>query len=78
VKKIAPHVPVIDKSKRQDGTFSRTDFKFDKESNVYICPAGKMLTTTGRIHGDHAIRYFASYCTDGSEEIVVATFSQAS
>lgn len=58
--KIAPHVPVIDKSKREDGTFSRADFTFDKESNVYICPAGKMLTTTGRIHGDHAIRYFAS------------------
>ena len=58
--KIAPHVPVIDKSKREDGTFSRADFTFDKESNVYICSAGKMLTTTGRIHGDHAIRYFAS------------------
>jgi transposase len=58
--KIAPHVPVIDKSKREDGTFSRADFTFDKESNVYICPAGKMLATTGRIHGDHAIRYFAS------------------
>ncbi len=25
-KKIAPHIPVIDKSKRQDGTFSREDF----------------------------------------------------
>jgi transposase len=59
-KKIAPHVPVIDKSKREDGTFSRADFTFDKESNVYVCPAGKMLTTTGRIHSDHAIRYFAS------------------
>jgi transposase len=59
-KMIAPHVPVIDKSKREDGTFSRSDFTFDKESNIYICPAGKMLATTGRIHGDHAIRYFAS------------------
>ncbi|HEY6380644.1 MAG TPA: IS1182 family transposase [Pseudolabrys sp.] len=59
-KKIAPHVPVIDKSKREDGTLSRSDFTFDKESNIYICPAGNTLTTTGRIHGDHAIRYFAS------------------
>jgi len=40
-KKIAPHVPVIDKSNRDDGTFSREDFTFDKERNVYICPAGK-------------------------------------
>ena len=46
--KIAPHIPVIDKSKREDGTFSREDFTFDKERNVYICPAGKVLTTTGR------------------------------
>lgn len=59
-KQIAPHVPVIDKSKREDGTFSRSDFTFDKENNIYVCPAGKMLTTTGRMHGDHAIRYFAS------------------
>ena len=59
-KKIAPHIPVIDKSKREDGTFSREEFRFDKERNVYICPAGKLLTTTGQIGPDHAIRYFAS------------------
>ena len=37
-KAIAPHIPVIDKSKREDGTFSREDFMFDKDRNVYICP----------------------------------------
>jgi hypothetical protein len=47
-KKIAPHIPVIDKSKRVDGTFSREDFRFDEEQNIYICPAGKKLTTTGQ------------------------------
>jgi hypothetical protein len=41
-KGIAPHIPVIDKSKREDGTFSREDFTFDKERNIYICPAGKV------------------------------------
>src|SRR5215475_8992848 len=46
-KKIAPHIPVIDKSKREDGTFSREDFRFDQERNIYLCPAGKVLTTTG-------------------------------
>jgi hypothetical protein len=51
-KKIAPHIPVIDKSKREDGTFSRDDFTFDKERNVYICPAGRTLTTTGRLVND--------------------------
>ena len=40
-KEIAPHIPVIDKSKREDGTFSREDFTFDKERNVYVCPSGQ-------------------------------------
>src|SRR5205814_9965057 len=40
-KDIAPHIPVIDKSKRNDGTSSREDFTFDKKRNVYTCPAGK-------------------------------------
>jgi hypothetical protein len=51
-KDIAPHIPVIDKSKRNDGTFSREDFTFDKERNVYTCPAGKTLTTTGKLVND--------------------------
>lgn len=51
-KKIAPHIPVIDKSKHDDGTFSREDFTFDKERNVYVCPAGKVLTTTGKLVND--------------------------
>src|SRR6058998_474684 len=59
-KKIAPHIPVIDKSKREDGTFSREDFRFDQERNIYICPADKVLTTTGHIGPDHALRYQAS------------------
>ena len=59
-KNIAPHIPVIDKSKREDGTFSREDFRFDEERNMYVCPAGKTLTTTGHVGPDHGIRYFAS------------------
>jgi transposase len=59
-KKIAPHIPVIDKSKREDGTFSREDFRFDPERNIYICPANKVLTTTGHVGPDHALRYQAS------------------
>jgi hypothetical protein len=38
---IAPHIPVWDKSARSDGTFSRTDFIFDREHNIYICPGGR-------------------------------------
>jgi transposase len=59
-KDIAPHIPVIDKSKRDDGTFSREDFRFDKERNVYVCPAGKLLTTTGTVIDGETLRYLAS------------------
>jgi IS5 family transposase len=60
-KKIAPHIPVIDKSRREDGTFSRDDFTFDKQRNVYTCPAGKILTTTGRLVNDgETLLYMAS------------------
>jgi transposase len=51
-KGIAPHIPVIDKSKREDGTFSRAEFHYDAESDVYHCPAGKTLTTTGTLVND--------------------------
>ncbi len=57
---IAPHVPVIDKSQREDGTFSRKDFSYDEIRDIYTCPAGKTLTTTGYIHTDHALRYLGS------------------
>jgi transposase len=60
-KKIAPHIPVIDKSNREDGTFSREDFSFDKKRNVYTCPAGKALTTTGKLVNDgETLLYLAS------------------
>ena len=58
--KVAPYIPVIDKSQREDGTFSREDFIFDKERNIYICPANTALTTTGRLYADHKFRYRAS------------------
>jgi hypothetical protein len=40
---IEPHVRLIDKAERTDGTFSRSDFVFDPESNLYVCPGGKEL-----------------------------------
>ena len=57
---IAPQIPVWDKSIREDGTFSRSDFTFDRARNVYVCPAGKLLTTTGSVGDDHVLRYLAS------------------
>jgi len=34
-RKIAPHIPVIDKAGRTDGTWSRTDFEWDPENDQY-------------------------------------------
>jgi transposase len=60
-KAIAPHVPVIDKSKREDGTFSREDFIYDKARDIYTCPAGKTLKTSGRlVNGGATLIYLAS------------------
>jgi Transposase DDE domain len=57
---IEPHVTVFDKSGRQDGTFSRDDFTYDHASDVYICPGGKLLTTTGSLIDGATLRYRAS------------------
>jgi transposase len=43
-KRITPHIPVWDKSTREDGTFSRSDFKWDGRANVYICPSKRCCT----------------------------------
>jgi transposase len=58
---IEPHVTVFDRSARQDGTFSRGDFTYDHAGDVYYCPGGKILTTTGsRINDEATLRYRAS------------------
>jgi transposase len=58
-KRIAPHIPVIEKSEREDGSLSRQDFTFDNDRNVYVCPQGKLLHTTGRIHDGDVLLYRA-------------------
>ena len=59
-KKIQPHIPVWDKSERHDGSFSRSDFSFDSVHDRYECPAGKLLTTTGRSTSEDTLLYRAS------------------
>jgi transposase len=58
---IEPHVTVFDKSARKDGTFSREDFRYDPAGDLYVCPGGKTLTTTGtRVNDDATLLYRAS------------------
>lgn len=49
---IAPHIPVIDKAGRADGTRSRADFEWDAENNQYICPVGEALKQFRRNYSD--------------------------
>jgi hypothetical protein len=58
---IEPHVTVFDKSARKDGTFAREDFTYDAADDVYLCPGGKTLTTTGtRMNDGETLLYRAS------------------
>ena len=50
--KIAPHIPVIDKAGRTDGTWSRADFEWDAENDQYICPEGEALKQFRRNYSD--------------------------
>ena len=66
---IEPHIPVFDKSARDDGTFSREDFAYNQKADVYVCPADKVLTSTGTLVNDGAtLLYRASkYDCDACE-----------
>jgi hypothetical protein len=57
---ITPHIPVWDKSTREDGTLSRSDFRWDKRRGVYICPNNKVLHTSGTVHDGRTLLYRAS------------------
>jgi transposase len=51
-KGIEPHIPVFEKSARNEGIFSRSDFSFDHKRDAYICPGDKELK-----------RYWRSFAT---------------
>lgn len=57
---IEPHVPVFDKSRRTDDTFSRDAFTYDHDGDVYFCPGGKMLVCKGTVVNDNQLLYRAS------------------
>ena len=56
----AANIPLFDKSKRDDGTFSRSDFRYDSASDVYHCPGGKRPGTSGTVHEGKTLPYRAS------------------
>lgn len=76
---IEPHIPVWDQSAiAAKGRFTRADFEFDKERNVYVCPNGKLLRTSATVHRGTTVKYIArksdclpcplkDTCTTGSQ-----------
>ena len=64
-REIDPHIPVWDRSTREDDTFSRADFAYDKDRDLYVCPGGKELKTSGTVLDGNTIKYIAkkSDCT---------------
>ena len=51
-RKIAPHIPVIDKAGRTDGTWSRADFEWDPENDQCVCLEGQSLKQFRRNYSD--------------------------
>ena len=58
-KNITPYIPVWEWYKRTDGMFPRAAFTYDAECNVYICPNGHPLRTSGTVH-DGRVRNYLS------------------
>ena len=65
---ILPHIPVIDKSKRKDGTYEKSEFIYNHKKDEYICPVGLPLRPAQReyknrkspVSADNMIRYRSS------------------
>jgi transposase len=47
-KAIEPHVPVWDKTQRNDETLSSSDFQWDEQADEYRCPQGHVLRSQWR------------------------------
>jgi transposase len=62
-KDITPQIPVWERYERTDGMFSRRDFTYDAERDIYLCPNGRPLRTTGTIH-DGRVRNYLSQPAD--------------
>jgi len=88
-RKIDPHIPVWDQSEiAAEGKFARSDFVYDKTKDVYVCPNGKELRTSGTVHDGTTIKYIArksdcgrcplkTNCTTGSERRLARDANEA-
>jgi hypothetical protein len=54
---IAPHIPVIDRRHQTRGHFTRDQFRYDPQENIYYCPEGKPLRYRGRRRDSQGYAY---------------------
>jgi len=54
---IAPHVPVIDRTRQRDDFFTRDAFRYEPDANVYHCPGDKLLTYRGTVRASQVRAY---------------------
>jgi hypothetical protein len=52
---ITPHIPVWDMSTREEGILSGADFTFDRQRNLYICPALRLMSAQVQMHSEHEL-----------------------
>jgi transposase len=85
---IEPHIPLLDREHQTKGFFTRADFTFDPQANVFVCPAGKQLRSSGLVREDGTVPYWASTkdcrdcalkprCTKGTKRIVTRNLFEA-
>jgi len=87
-REIEPHIPLLDREHQTNGFFTRVNFTFDPKDNVFVCPGGKQLKSTGLVREDGTVPYLASTkdcracalkpcCTKGKKRIVTRNLFEA-
>jgi hypothetical protein len=87
-REIAPHMPILDREHQTKGLFTRADFSFNSDANLFICPGGKPLKSSGLVREDGTMPYGASTkdcrdchlksrCTTGAKRIVTRNLFEA-
>jgi hypothetical protein len=51
---IEPHIPLLDREHQTKGFFTRADFAFDRQANVFVCPGGNSSEAQVREDGSAA------------------------
>jgi Transposase DDE domain len=85
---IEPHIPLLDRERQTKGFFTRSEFSYDAQANVFTCPNGKLLTSRGLVRDDGTVPYWASTkdcrgcplksrCTTGKKRIVTRNVYEA-